>query len=320
MTIEKSEPAPQQSRVPEVLLSARAALNELQQLLDRIEPADFDPIPFLDLMAAVGNTLHQFDGLARNLGGRLELRSAKDRIRAYLLAHVGEVVDTYQINGVSGIQESPRRIRELRVEEGMQISAGPSEELKSGQYRLDATDADLARAERWRRRIAVRKTAGSIKDRCLLYLRTIFPDVASKEDLAYVARGQEWPRRMRELEEEGWDIISSVDDPTLRQGSYRLGSLERGVRRERQTIKQRTRILARDDFRCRDCGASTLSDRGTRLQIHHLHHVHLGGTNVDENLVTLCSHCHAGRHANDGTTGDDLLDPSQDPWATEHAQ
>jgi hypothetical protein len=304
--------------IVEALVHAKQALEELRELLDRVDPTDVDPAPFLELMAASGRTMHRFDDLACRVGALLELRSAKDRIRAYLLEHVGETVDTYQINGVSGIQESPRRIRELRVEEGMQISAGPTAELKSGEYRLEATDTDVAAAERWRKRIAVRRTSGSIKDRCLLYLRTIFPEVASKEDLAYVARGQEWPRRMRELEEEGWDIISSNDDPNLPQGSYRLGSLERGLRRERKAIKQRAKILARDSFTCQDCGASTRTVSGSRLQVHHLHQVHLGGTNVDENLVTLCSNCHAGRHANDGTiaTGDDLLDPSRDPWSS----
>jgi hypothetical protein len=302
--------------VGEALNRAGAALEELRDLLDHIDPMDVDPVSFLELMAATGTTIHRFDDLARQVGGILELRSAKDRIRAYLLAHVGDTVDTYQINGVSGIQESPRRIRELRVEEGLQISAGPTTDLKQGEYRLEATEADVAAAERWKRRIAVRRTRGSIKDRCLLYLRTIYPEVASKEDLAYVAGGQEWPRRMRELEEEGWDIISSNDDPSLRQGSYRLGSLERGMRRERKAIKQRYSILARDNHTCQDCGASIRTDPGTRLQVHHLHQVHLGGTNHDENLVTLCSNCHAGRHASDGAvaTGDDLLDSSQDPW------
>jgi hypothetical protein len=303
-------------RVRDAIVRSRAALDELQELLDQIDPSDVDPVSFLNLLAAAGTTINEFDDLAREIGTLIQLRSAKDRIRAYFLAHVGEIVDTHKIDGVSGIQESPRRIRELRVEEGMQISSGPTEDLKPGEYRLEATDADVAAAERWKKRLAVRRLGGSIKDRCLLYLRTIYPEPASKEDLAYVARKQEWPRRMRELEEEGWDIVSSNDDPGLPQGSYRLGSLERGVRRKRQSIKQRSAILARDNYTCRDCGASTQTVSGTRLQVHHLHQVHLGGANVNENLVTLCSYCHAGRHANDGriTAGDDLLDPSQDPW------
>jgi hypothetical protein len=202
----------------------------------------------------------------------------------------------------------------------MQITAGPTSDLKAGEYRLEATESDLAAAERWRRRIAVRRTPGSIKDRCLLYLRTIYPEAASKEDLAYVAKKQEWPRRMRELEEDGWEVISSNDDPSLPQGTYRLGSLDKGVPRSREAIKQRTAILERDVFTCRDCGASPTAVSGTVLQVHHLHQVSLGGKNEDDNLVTLCSNCHTGRHANDGTeiATDDLLHPSLDPWATEN--
>lgn len=307
-----------ESAVADVLERSRNALEQLSQLLDEIDPNDVDVVAFLDLMATAGTVVHEFDGVARKVGGALGLGSAKDRMRAYFLAHMGEIVTTYQINGVSGIQESPRRIRELRLEEGMQISSGPTPELKSGEYRLDATDADMAAAERWRRRNAVRRTSGSIKDRCLLYLRTIYPEVASKEDLVYVAKKQEWPRRMRELEEDGWDIISSNDDHSLPQGSYRLGSLDKGIPRSRQAIKQRTSILERDGFTCQDCGASPSAVPGTVLQVHHLHQVNLGGLNDDENLVTVCSNCHAGRHANDGgqTATDDLLHPSLDPWAT----
>jgi 5-methylcytosine-specific restriction endonuclease McrA len=53
------------------------------------------------------------------------------------------------------------------------------------------------------------------------------------------------------------------------------------------------------------------------LQVHHLHQVSMGGLNEDENLITVCSNCHAGRHAKDGaqTATDDLLHPSLDPWA-----
>jgi len=296
---------------------SRLAVDRLSVILASIDPVSIDPVEFLDVMATIGEVLHEFDNSAREMGRSLELTSAKDRIRAFLLAHVGEVVNTYQLNGVSGIQESPRRIRELRVEEGMQISAGPTEGLRSGEYRLDAVDANTQLARRWRLRIQVRRSGGSIKDRCLLLLRQLYPEPASKGDLAYVAKKQEWPRRMRELEEEGWAVISKTDDPSMSVGSYRLGSLEKGQPRSRQAIKQRTAILQRDQYTCGDCGASPTTVRGTVLQVHHLHQVHLGGKNADDNLVTLCSNCHAGRHANDDARAiaDDLLDPSLDPWA-----
>ena len=46
---------------------------------------------------------------------------ARDRIRAFLEAHVGKVVTTKQIGKVAKISDYQRRIRELRDEEGMEI-------------------------------------------------------------------------------------------------------------------------------------------------------------------------------------------------------
>ena len=312
--------------IPASIAASRDALIALIGLLDSLgpNPADgsedfFDPEALLELMASMGEASHEFDTVFRQLAAMAGLNSATARLRAYFLAHVGEVVTTYQLNGVSGIQESPRRIRELRVQEGMQITAGPGHGLKSGEYRLEATDADVAAAERWRMRNQVRRTEGSIKDRCLLLLRTLYPEGASKEDLMYVARAQEWPRRIRELAEDGWDVLSQNDDPSMAVGSYRLGSLEKGIARSRQAIKQRVQILKRDGFACTSCGASKGNPTGTVLQIHHKRHVSEGGGNTDDNLVTLCSNCHAGEHAEDGVSSvsDELLRPGDNPWAAE---
>jgi hypothetical protein len=269
-------------------------------------------------MASMGAASHEFDLVFRQIAATLGLGSATARLRAYFLAHVGEVVTTYQLNGVSGIQESPRRIRELRVEEGMQITAGPNGGLKPGEYRLEASAQDAAAAERWRMRNEVRRTPGSIKDRCLLLIQQLYPEVASKEDLMYVARGQEWPRRMRELAEEGWDVVTQTDDPSMAVGSYRLASPDKGIARTRRAIKQRIEILKRDGFACTSCGATVDNPKGTVLQIHHRRRVSQGGGNKSENLVTLCAQCHAGIHAEDDvtTTSDDMLRPNEDPWAT----
>lgn len=320
MTADKSDNGP---RIQASIAASRAALVALIELLDSLgtnaadDDEPFDPETLLELMASMGEASHKFDTVFRQLAAMAGLASATARLRAYFLTHVGAVVTTYQLNGVSGIQESPRRIRELRVQEGMQISAGPGHGLKNGEYRLEANDADVAAAERWRMRNRVRRTEGSIKDRCLLLLRSLYPEAASKEDMMYVARAQEWPRRVRELAEDGWDVISQNDDTTMAVGSYRLGSLDKGLARSRQAIKQRVQILKRDGFACTSCGASKGNPVGTVLQIHHRRHVSDGGLNTDDNLVTLCANCHAGVHAEDGVSGvsDELLRPGDNPWA-----
>lgn len=63
---------------------------------------------------------------------------SKDRIRRFLLAHIGKVVTSDEIKEVSGgASEWARRLRELRDEEGWPIiSNNDSTELSPGQYIL----------------------------------------------------------------------------------------------------------------------------------------------------------------------------------------
>ncbi len=66
---------------------------------------------------------------------------ARSKIRKFFEDHVGQVVTTHEIAEVAGIKDYPRRIRELRDEEGMQIlSDKDRHELKPGQYMLLSLD------------------------------------------------------------------------------------------------------------------------------------------------------------------------------------
>ncbi|MFF0725165.1 HNH endonuclease [Streptomyces sp. NPDC004134] len=204
------------------------------------------------------------------------------------------------------------------MEHGWPIeSAVNCDDLPHDHYRLAAAEPDTDLAERWRlakdtrnlKKLGGGSTSG--KDRLLHYLKAISPRPADKEQLAYVAKIQEWPRRMRELEEEGWQIVSNVDDPSLPAGSYRLPTLDKRPPRVREAIKLRYQILDRDDRTCQDCGATPA--QGIALQVHHKLPVHQGGNNDPQNLVTLCSNCHAGRHALMGESPrDELLNPDQE--------
>ncbi len=65
--------------------------------------------------------------------------SSKERIRRFLLAHVGEIVTSIQIRDAVGtdVSEWARRVRELREQEGWPIiTHNDSTDLKPGQYRL----------------------------------------------------------------------------------------------------------------------------------------------------------------------------------------
>ncbi|MBA3724980.1 MAG: HNH endonuclease [Armatimonadetes bacterium] len=64
---------------------------------------------------------------------------SKQRIREYLLAHVGEVVTSHQLRDAAGsnVSEWARRVRELREDEGWQIlTHNDTIELSPGQYIL----------------------------------------------------------------------------------------------------------------------------------------------------------------------------------------
>ena len=51
----------------------------------------------------------------------------------------------------------------------------------------------------------------------------------------------------------------------------------------------------RDGYKCRACGKSKFKD-GVRLEVHHIIRKADGGTDVPENVVTLCEDCHKTHH------------------------
>ena len=58
----------------------------------------------------------------------------------------------------------------------------------------------------------------------------------------------------------------------------------------------RFRVLSRDKFRCRYCGASS-EDEDVRLHVDHIHPRSRGGTHDLDNLVTACADCNIGKGA-----------------------
>ncbi|GHV10544.1 hypothetical protein FACS1894219_00160 [Clostridia bacterium] len=63
---------------------------------------------------------------------------SRDKLRAYFLEHLGEVLDSETLRTVAGVSEWARRVRELRNEEGYQIlTHNDRSDLKPGQYVLE---------------------------------------------------------------------------------------------------------------------------------------------------------------------------------------
>ncbi len=52
----------------------------------------------------------------------------------------------------------------------------------------------------------------------------------------------------------------------------------------------RKRILRRDNWRCQSCGSRS------NLEVHHQRFRSRSGEDSEENLITLCSSCHAQVH------------------------
>jgi len=302
----------------DALVDLKARARKYVEAIDGVRPESLSQESWLELAAKLGILSADMRDAVSKVHRSYGIKSAQDAILQYLRNHVGVAVSADALAGVAGISEWARRIRELRVEFGWPIESGINrEDLPYDHYRLIADEPDTDLADRWR----VAKTARNLqkegggkasgKDRLLYYLKQISPRPADKEQLAYVAKINEWPRRLRELEEEGWQILSNVDDPSLPPGSYRLPTLTRRPPRVRQAIKLRYQILERDKRTCQDCGARP--GEGVALQVHHILPVHQGGNNDESNLVTLCSNCHGGRHAlMGGPPKDELLYPDQE--------
>jgi hypothetical protein len=67
--------------------------------------------------------------------------SARDKIRIFFEENLGKIVTTHNISEVAGIRDYPRRIRELREKEGMQIkSHNDRTDLKPGEYILETLE------------------------------------------------------------------------------------------------------------------------------------------------------------------------------------
>lgn len=236
-------------------------------------------------------------------------KGAKSRILVYLLARAGEVVHGEELAEVSGIQEWPRRLRELRVQDGYAIK-----EVDSGSYRLESDQPDLDRASAWKTANAIRRRKGPAIDRIAIFLEARVGKVVNREQIDYVARIAESSRRVRELRDEhGWPIDSHVDEPELGPDEYRLTSIDPNDRRDPlqrlypETVRQE--VFERDRYTCQVCGrdratATAAGDTRFYLEVHHkvavadeLEALPKAERNRLDNLITLCHADHAGETA-----------------------
>ena len=221
--------------------------------------------------------------------------------RLYLQLFLGEDVPTRELEVVSGISEYARRIRQLRVEEGYDITA---ESGKGGwTYRLASEKPDATRAELWKKRNMLRRMTGSGEARILAAFKAFVGKPLDINDLAYVSKIKAARERARDLRlHKGWRIQGKLTGrPGLKVTEYVLVSLDQLPVHDRgipDTVYES--VLERDGNRCSKCGWQE-SDRrtGSKRQFLEVHHKMLrskGGSHSPENLVALCNMHHDDVH------------------------
>jgi len=61
------------------------------------------------------------------------------------------------------------------------------------------------------------------------------------------------------------------------------------------SLRMKFRVMKRDHFSCRACGASPALKPGLSLHVDHIEPWSRGGETIDENLQTLCEACNLGK-------------------------
>ncbi|PFH09726.1 5-methylcytosine-specific restriction endonuclease McrA [Collimonas sp. PA-H2] len=277
--------------------------------------------------------------LLRDLGSSLiteEIPAAIDRVIFYLKKYPERIIKGDELMVVSGISDWPRRVRELRVQQGWAIISGVTakemaeaeesgdmeiegrslSKIKTDEYVLLNGERDKQAADRWFQANTIRKLKGvSVQDKILKYLRANVGSPVTGEELRYVANNRsEWARRVRELRtEEGWPVATRTSGwPELAIGTYVLEEDRQAPAHDR-TIPDdvRVKVLERDQHSCQKCGWNhkqlNPSDPRRLLELHHKVHHAQGGENTEANLITLCNVHHDAIHAGKLSVEDFLI-------------
>ena len=259
--------------------------------------------------------------LGKSLISKEQASAARDRILYYFQKYPFTVIRGDELLVVSGIQEWPRRVRELRVQFGWMIISGTTAKqmkeegefefaegelakMKPGDYILIGTNQDRDAAHRWNIANNIRRQKLSVRDKLLKFFQANVGKPVGGEELRYVANQKtEWARRVRELRTEfGWPIVTrNTGRPDLNVGEYILQANKQSHEHDRSIPDIiRSSVLRRDGYKCTQCGWSHAEWNPSDPRFLELHHIRFhvkGGENVEANLVTLCTVCHDELHS-----------------------
>ncbi len=269
---------------------------------------------------------HKIRDLGSSLIPRQSANAARDRILFYFKKYPLQMIHGDELMVVSGIQDWPRRIRELRCELGWSIASGITlqemftddtfqfkniqiTKLKPEEYILLSIKQDRDAAFRWKMANEIRKEKGGIRDKLLVFMRKNIGKPITGEELRYVANDKtEWARRIRELRTElGWPVATrNTGRPDLPVGTYVLEQDRQSPPHDRQIPDSvRRAVMRRDKYKCCHCGWTQRdwnSSDPRHIEIHHTIHHKAGGSNVVDNLVALCNICHDEVHRKSSRT------------------
>lgn len=199
-----------------VISSLRATNAAIGDLIERLGSSPTVE-EYLEARARIGRLEAEFDEYNNVLSAALGVSSAKARILRYLQAHVGEVVAKEELAGVAGIFEFQRRIRELRSDEGWQISSMESHaHLRPGEYVLLSLEQDRCVTSDWDTARRIRSEGGRPEQRLVRLLDGIHPRSADYEVVRFALGSEDVEAATSMALAQGHNIVLSDDPKVLR--------------------------------------------------------------------------------------------------------
>jgi 5-methylcytosine-specific restriction endonuclease McrA len=116
--------------------------------------------------------------------------------------------------------------------------------------------------------------------------------VFTTDELRKVGKVSDWARVFRQLRQD--DVINYDYDKS--KEAYiisEINSFQKNTKRTELSSKLKASIRFRDGYRCQACGKG-ISDN-VRLHVDHKIPLDWGGSNLEDNLWTLCEDCNLGK-------------------------
>ena len=213
----------------DVLGPVRNRLDSLMAAFEEVASAE-DADAWLELRARLGRAVGGIQDVLGHADLAFGVTSARERILRYLQLRRGQVVRKEALQGVAGISEWARRIRELREDFGWVVHTHTTDaSMSPGEYRLDSLEPRPELVEAWSaaKEAAKIRVSGGMTDPAgslRWLLERLRPAAVGLEQAAHaVGAGSDLKGCISELERRGCRIMRlSRGDPLFPSG-LRMG-------------------------------------------------------------------------------------------------